>query len=983
VVEVSYLTESQRALIDASYERTGRTQNKLVKTSAGEWVTCGAKHKGGVIVARASHIQEVCFPLEVDASAVYHLHGGDGSYISYTGLVAALELTSEDLDTLHKSDVVKGSVEGSHSRSYIQRRNSNFPHVHEFVSPSGAVQLHPDNRGAILRLVHGGRYDLPQLPKYTMDDSSGVAVAGEYVSLLDLQIALDSCGICLEDINTCDDADDADNAGDADDTFLACLKSVLGAKDSRKDIRQAVVDSSRNRLVACRSASAASAPFVRVGFLQKFPNIWSGLAELASPADKSATILMATNPAKKRQVCIPKGARIQSVERTLRGRLFEQHKDLIHMHLLEVERMGRCGAEYGTLLINLHLIRMLEEGDGVLMDGLGPNVLSLPHLMSKCVAAVRFGRPKHPALAATYDRYARELEPFIDTSLPETGNCIKYSATQLCGNFYSSVANHGQQRVHALLTSARRVYGGEWKDIDAVHGYVQGQRDMPANLPPEIVALGTKYRDVYRSKGLCGVSGLAFTTIPVNKRPERARRCFELFFEINRDMRRIRDIAIASGRWKLPGDPDEDVKDGEEDFEEEEVHDKDVDKVKVWKSHEFSLFPVSGMASRCELIDSDIMGRKCFGEIRSALGGTKDLSRLFNSKGAARSIASGWKRADLFRTNGTKLIEIWYLPKEAASTGAECPPSDEHDVKRKYGKKKQCKKPTDIVDVPSNARRVGDDPGDVNEHFVCEIFSDNSVASHVLTRVERLDMTDKLRKRQVRRVRTHAAQAMVDISKTRKRTSDLHEFLKYVCMRGVHRKALANAFVSRAARADAFEYGRLRTRQVDRFINQVIDGGERGKQFRRNIQAPDDLLYWGEGDGTKSALVKRRLDSAFKHMVKHLWVTESGSTKFDCMTGRELDVAWRKVTSQKDGKTRWVKDRDVRFRKPEDTQGSHPFPISPCSLEGKGFKERDLQTRQAVDRDGNAAYTINKRIGVPKEMWIVPARGAGVGGNGS
>ena len=973
MVEVSHLTESQRALIDTSCEQSGRVLNNLVKTAAGEWVTRGIKQRGGVVVARASHIQEICFPIVPEASAVYRLQGGEGPYILYTGIVTALELSSEDLETLHRSDVVRGSIEGSRTRPYIQRRKDNFPHMHEFVSPSGAVQLHPDVRGAILRLVHG-RDDLPRLPKYTMEDSSGVTVAGEYVSLLDLQIALDDCGVCLEE---------PDASEDADDSFLVRLKSTLGAKDARKDIRQAVVDDTRNRLVVGRSASAASAPFVRVGFLKKFPSIWSSLAELVAPADPSATILMATNPAKKRQVCIPKGARIQSVERTLRGRLFEPQKDLIHAHLLEVARMGRCGAEYGTLLMNLHLMRVLDEGGGVLADGLGPSVFSLASLMSKCVAAVRFGRPKHPALAATYDRYVHELEPFVDTTLPETGNCIKYSATQLCGNFYSSVANHGHQRIHALLTSARRVYGGEWRDIDAVHGYVQGQRDVPPDLPPEIISLATKYRDIYRSKGLCGDSGLAFTSIPKNKWAERARRCFELFFEINKDMRTIRDAAIASGRWKLPGSSDEEKFKDSEGEGDTDTDTDDTAKVKVWKSHEFSLFPVSGMASRCELIDSDIMSRGCFKEIRAALGGANELSQLFNSKGAARSIASGWKRANLFRTDGTKLIETWYLPKDASATGDERPPDDEHDVKKKCGKGKVRKKPTDVVDVPVGARRVGDDPGDVNEHFVCEIFPDDRVVSHVLSRTERLQMTDMLRKRQVRRVRTHAAHAMADISNTRKRTSDLEEFLKYVRARGVHRKALTNAFVSRAARADAFEYGRLRTRQVDRFINQVIDGGEHGKQFRFDIQAPDGLLYWGEGDGTKSALLKRRLDSAFKNEVKHLWVTESGSTKFDCMTGRELDIAWRKVTSQRDGTTRWVKDRDVRFRKPEDTLGPHPFPISPGSLEGKGFRARDLQMRQAVDRDGNASYTICKRIGVPKEQWVVPARGAGIGGNGS
>lgn len=199
-----------------------------------------------------------------------------------------------------------------------------------------------------------------------------------------------------------------------------------------------------------------------------------------------------------------------------------------------------------------------------------------------------------------------------------------------------------------------------------------------------------------------------------------------------------------------------------------------------------------------------------------------------------------------------------------------------------------------------------------------------------------------IRERRERRVKTHASQAQAELSKTRKRTACLGAFLEYVRVRGIHRASLAAAYTSRAARSDAFEEGRLRTSQVDRFINRVIDGGVDGKSFRENIAGPEDLLYWGEGNGTKSAMLKRRIDSAFKHVVKHLWVNESGSTKFDCMTGRELDFAKRKITLKRDGKTRWVKDRDVRFRKPEDALGPpHPFPISPDSLGGKGFEESD------------------------------------------
>jgi hypothetical protein len=105
-----------------------------------------------------------------------------------------------------------------------------------------------------------------------------------------------------------------------------------------------------------------------------------------------------------------------------------------------------------------------------------------------------------------------------------------------------------------------------------------------------------------------------------------------------------------------------------------------------------------------------------------------------------------------------------------------------------------------------------------------------------------------------------------------------------------------------------------------------------------------------------------------RHWVQHCWVDEFGTTKFDCVTHEELAPALRWGTGR-GGKEGWVKDRDVRFRKSKHTLESwHPSPAPPSLLEGKRFRAEDLTNWLAVDRDGNAAYAINRLLGVPEEQ---------------
>ena len=128
-------------------------------------------------------------------------------------------------------------------------------------------------------------------------------------------------------------------------------------------------------------------------------------------------------------------------------------------------------------------------------------------------------------------------------------------------------------------------------------------------------------------------------------------------------------------------------------------------------------------------------------------------------------------------------------------------------------------------------------------------------------------------------------------------------------------------------------------------------------------------MYWCEGNGTKSAKLKKRLDTAFKDEVEHVWVDEFGTSKYDCTTTHEeLLHAYRRGIGR-GGQAGWVRDRDVKFRKTESNslESRHPCSYPTVLLENKGFRQSDLARYTVVDRDFTSAYAIEDLAGIPDD----------------
>lgn len=931
VVAASSLTPPQCAAIAAAC--TERRQPFVSAKRVGSGFT-ESKAKDAEVVALADTVAEVCFPIEPSFVGYRAEKTGGQVYLAVEAIDAELgvdTLAEIEISELHVDDVVVGSIEGRHTDVKICSRSPPFPHCHTFVSLSVAVSAFPQERERLFASAFAP--GAPSLPLYRI-----VGAKGEWVSLLDLSVAAQAAGV--DGVG----AEEVDEDGEAL-TFASAMQKRAKGRGVCNAVR------SGNGLERCLAAKRGSAPFVGVAWLiAKQGGIWDGVSADAAPAVPGAPVLMLTNAAKRRVQAVPRGSRVATYQMTLRRRL--RDPDATLPPLMDVVTAVRKGAEYGSLLLNLHVMRLLDEGGGRLPDGPGPDLFDLRSLACGAMVSVRRDVPQHPGLADTFRANRDVLGGYVDGEIAEVGNTTKYEATNYVATAYSSVSNHGAARVAALLSSARRLYGGGVGCVHRCVEFVEGRGSLPDDLPPELAALAVKYQTMYAVKGLHNAPGFDVNCLPKAMQAAKHRRCLELFWEMNRDHRAMRDRAVASGRWRLPEGDRADEGDELVDPENPESYSGDV---RVWKSSEFAPLPVTRIRDRFVLVDGDVLKRKVFrGACESETFVPGDISSLFKSDGAARSVQSGWERAPLFRTDGTALQEIWFH----RDGGAEPPEA----VTRQKGRSSGGKKDGYATEVPVGVRRVGDDPGITNEHFVCERLSDGECRFDKLTKRSRDELLRPLTERRERRVVEHAAEALKALSSTRRRTSDVVEFRRYALVRQVHQGALERAYCCRSARSERFERQRLLTSRLDSFINSVIDGGENGRRARL-----EGKLYWGEGNATNSAQLARRLRTAHKGWVEHVWVDEFGTSKFDCITHQELAPAFRRGVGR-GGQAGWVKDRDVKFRTTECTlESRHPCPFPTALLADKGFRESDLERWLAVDRDGNAAYAILALMGVPED----------------
>ena len=961
VVVVASLSVQQLEAVKGAFSshRTLFARGRVLEASTAGTVYRVSSAKDAVDMVCADRFAEVCYPI-TPALGTYSAGDSHQSYVPVSSLGAELEADVDAImaaiPQLHPDDVFTGSVENDVPHGQLKRREAPFPHCHVFVSLSVAVSWCPEHRDQLVNLAFNTTV-VPRLSIYQVAGSD----SSDWISVLDLSIAVDTAGFDVSEY-------------DEDDEQLSFVDAMVQRKANMCNAIR-----SGDGLLSSRHDKRGSGLFVSVNWLRtKQPDLWAAIKDEALPAVPGAPILIQTNTPKVRQRSYPKGARLSTVSMTLKRRLREP---MITMPLLmEVVNTVRCQAEFSSLLLNLHVMRLLDDGGGRLNDGDGPDVFNFNEaLVRKAMTAVRTGVLQHPGLATTFQLHADVLQGFVNPALCDVGNSTKYEAVSYVTNALSSIGNHGSSRIASLLSSTRRLFGGEPGSVRRCVEYIEGRGTLPPDLPPELRTCADKYRLLYSEKGLLQFPGFVVHDLPKRQQPTRHRRILELFWHINSDHRKLCDMAVATGRWRLPqarpvaelelvGDTP-DMRD-----DEDEV---DHDGVKVWGSKQFSPLPVTSLIDRHVLVDGDTLARKLF-KTASASGTFTpgDVSSFFKQDGAARSLKQGWRRAPLFRTDGTALKELWFLPKD---TGTHTPsplvtrqgqgdPSKPLQATKETTTKKTSKsggksrdKDGYAVSIPAGARKVGDDPGDVNEHYTCEILPSGPIF-HVLSRTKRDTILRPLKESRERRVAHHASLAVAALSGTRKKTYDVDKFRAYTRERWCHRVAIGRAFQSRAARSEKFESQRLMGRRLDRYINRVIDGGKRGHGGRRR-----GMLYWGEGNGTRSAMLARRLNSAHSAWVTHLWVDEWGTTKYDCITNEELAPAYRRGI-RAGGQAGWIKDRDVRFRKSEHTlESRHPCPYPTPLLVGKGFREDDLLRWEAVDRDGNAAYAINLLAGVAEE----------------
>ena len=953
VVAAASLTASQRNALEAACSSKAGPYLRAKRVSSDAFVASSSKD--AVDVVPADRVAEICFPVTPELVA-YRVKGREQHYFSVDAMASALDVDAGEivdaLAYLHPDDAVTGSVEGVQPTYDLQPRSPPFPHLQDFVSTSVAVAFYPEHRDRFVGAASIGDMHSPRVPEYTI---AGTKHGVKWISTLDLRVAADAAAFELDD-----DVSDAEDGGSDDEDSFAHKVRALGPKNGSHMCNAVRIgDGTLQRCVVAKRGSGAfvDAAWIRV----HIPKLWAKIRCDVSPAIPGAPILMDTNAVKVRVRCIPKGARISTYSMTLRRRL--KDVDTTLKPIMETVSAVRRGVEYGSVLLTLHALRLLDNGEGTL-----PDTFDLRTLAAKAMVAVRRSIPQHPELADTFRQYRAVLEGYVDTSLAEVGNSMKYAIGEYVTNTYTSVGEHGPARIKALLAAVHRLYDGHrfGNTVLRCSDFVEGRGTLPDDISSELAACANKYREIYLLKGLQKLPGFDIHSLPKKLQAERHRRCLELFWQINRDLRAVRDTAIASGRWRLPKseietsdcngspppvcDPEDPTKDCESHI------------VKVWKSGEFAPLPIASVGDRFAMLDSDVLRRKVFREAANASESfvAGDVHSLFKLDGAARSIASGWKRSAMFRTDGTTLQEIWFHP--ASGDTSTPPPESVTREKKRKAAPRAAKSGYEPVDIPEDARCVGDDPGVVNEHFVCEQRSNGRCTFTKLDRKSREDALRDLKLRREQRVKQHASAALEALSGTRRRTFDSAQFVRYTEVRSIHRKALERAYVCRAARSEAFSSRRILTSRLDGFINRVIDGGEDGRAARLKGR-----LYWGEGNATASAQLSKRLKTAHRQWVQHVWVDEFGTSKFDCITHEELAPAYRRGIGR-GGQAGWIKDRDVRFRTTEFAlESRHPCPYPITLLLNKGFRDSELQKWVAVDRDGNASYAIRKLMGLQEE----------------
>ncbi|MEY2937038.1 MAG: hypothetical protein RL033_7787, partial [Pseudomonadota bacterium] len=761
----------------------------------------------------------------------------------------------------------------------------------DFLTVAAALRDLPDQRIAILDHLCPGKL-APALPMYTVNGCDG-----EWVTAADLSrcTGMQSHGLLAE----------------------------LGIRTSRTAKCFAIVDSdgSLTRAGTCRARGCGA--MVAVAWVLRNQKL-AKVHPLLKPAIPGVPIAMAAPPIVQhagRQCKRPReGGSLSmcSVKMTVTARL----KDPAARQFLEsVVDCVSHASRFGSYLLNLHVMRLLDQSGGLLPDTPAQGPFCLSKLARKAMAAARFKQPKDAALAATFTQHP-VMAALVDSSLPDVGNTLSHEALDYVKNAYTTLQEAGPSRLASLMKAAWNASGdtdraGRTQAVRSLVAFAESRAaSLPGNVPAEIAALAEKYRGIYTQNGLPVDFGVHASQSAADK-DRKVRRILELYWHISRDLD------------ALPNSCSKPV------------------------SGTFSYLPVSSLKRRHVTIDNagfaraastvvhgmDVRGLEpeAFASLfvsGPGLGRRKDVTCI-------RSPSQGWAMGKSFKTDGTSLVVMY-----VKSVAKQQPPIPE---------------PLDLT----KCRIVGDDPGRVNMHTTCEKRPDGEVIFRQLTRADyyRDAKLDGVRVSSERRHQQHASEALAALSGTVKRTTDPLKFEAYVQQVARHAPALRAAYASRSACSEAFQAFSLKTKTIDRFIMS---------HGRSELDCPlvyglGDAKFKSGGRGERSVPTTSyasRIRAAYSHRMILVPVDEYGTTKYCCATHTELAPAWRPAA---DG-TKLFTDRDVKLCKSEaiTALGSpHPCQASPDQVSGLSPFAADKCV--PIDRDRNAALAIAHLTGVAPE----------------
>lgn len=838
------------------------------------------------------------------------------------------------------SGAVFGSVEDD---GVITPRSRSIGNGYTFYPVASVVRAHPELRGDLLRLASRSN-DIPDFPTYSLRGDP----RRRFLTTYDFR-RLATCGG-----QRIPDGDDRDVFG-----------FNLRAADKLVPSRYVLVGRVDGEMVTkVDLKNTLSSVFIDVEWVSNERSGLSGVADLVRPAKPGVIPITGAHPPNRGSTGHNNGpSPTASYKATIAARLKDRRVREVIESWVDTISLASQG---GTRLMKLATSIALDEHDGAIPTCFHVDEDHLKfamRLMANTTPKQGSDDMQH-FLVRVVNEHSRVFRGFRVT-MPNGSNSLKNEADDMIKNMLTSMQRHGPSRVASLLSSVARLLGVQKRHFvrPCVRFVLDRAQTLPDLIPPEMVELSRRFRQLFAEKGLHDNMGFEVHRLKGNRRVARVRNILEAFYAINMEHEAIADQARVAG-WVVSSaaevEEDADVCDDEDLVRlAEEVGGLDEEDLsgtprrKVWSLRTFAMLPTAHVRRRHVRIDNEtftkVIFKKCFDLDVEGLESDSFLS-LFKSdrvNGAStlqmRSTRSGWVIGKSFVTDGTSIS----VPMFRTDT-----------PKGLTASKKQATGLA-VSMLSDDTVVVGVDPGN-KVLMTCAhqdgsgTYSFSELTSTAFYADAGLDSTRESRQRRVAR---HAKAANASIALTRQKTHRPADLVTNLDVMSQHSDGLRRAYMSRSACRERFDNHGGRLRVIDGFFNSLPRSATSdGKTVLGFGDADFSPSYKGR-PSAPTVQLKRRIDTAFKDIFLRVPVPEHNTTKLCCECHQELHIAHRKITGR-DGKTRWVEDHDVRVCASKRCLGSHPCPAHGEMLDG--LRAQDLALGQPVHRDRNSSVSMER-----------------------